>query len=236
MLPKYIRIEKVKIKVLLIAVLIFAGACSSSKPAASHSESVSKKKVDISKLPTRMKSRVEMKNADGSVTPVNLPGSHSRTYIDPETGKKYQSPGWVDPTRKTLAGKHLRKFSSEELGNRAAKVSAREATLIIEELRSRREKGIVGLVKLLNDDRKAVFERGKEYWWYEKKDEPAEAIELRVYAAYALQFTLRTYPSGVYMDMTTERMLYAVKDKFAVVKDDVIKVWTNWWSKAKNDY
>lgn len=217
---------------LLLTFLFFLGACSSQSD-----KKTSKDPIKSSELPTRLKSRVEIKNDDGSVSAVNLPGSKSTVIYDPKTGKRFKSDGWVDPTKyESVAGKHLRKLSSTELISLSKDASAREVTLIIEELRSRREKGVSGLAAILDDNRKAVFKKGREYWWYEKKSEPAEDIELRVYAAYALQFTLRKFPSGVVMDMTKDRMFYAVKDQYAVVKEDLIKVWKEWWSQAKNDY
>ena len=183
-----------------------------------------------------MKSRVEMKNDDGSVTAVNLPGSENTVIVDPRTGKKFKSEGWVDPTKIGISGRHLRSLTQVQLAGRSKEVSAREATLIVEELRSRREKGIKGLASMISDSRKAVFQKGREYWWYEKKGVPAEEIEIGIYAAYALQFTLKEFPSGVVMDMTKERMFYAVKDNYAVVKADLRKVWLEWWSSAANDY
>ena len=217
---------------LLLTCIIFVGACSSN-----NETKMPDGPIKSSELPTRLKSRVEMRNDDGTVTAVNLPGSRSTVILDPKTGKRFKSDGWVDPTKyKGIEGKHLRDLPTSELATRSERVSPREATLIIEELRSRREKGVSGLIHMLDDSRSAVFLKCREYWWYEKKDVPAEDIELRVYAAYALQFTLKKYPSGVVMDMTEDRMFYAVKNKYAVVKDDLVKVWKEWWRTAQNDY
>ena len=130
----------------------------------------------------------------------------------------------------------MRGLGAKDLASRSKEVSAREATLIIEELRSRREKGVPGLARMLNDKRKAVFTNSQAYWWYEEKGKPAEEVEIGVYAAYALQFTLKVYPSNVFINMTDERMFYAVKGKYAVVKEDLRKVWIEWWSTAQNEY
>ena len=232
MLRILLRIETVNKFYVLLAVTFFLGACASKKESGMPDGP-----IKVHELPTRMKSRVEIKNADGSVSAVNLPGSKESIIIDPKTGKKYKSQGWVDPTKTPgVSGKHLRSLTQVQLASKSKEVGPREATLIVEELRSRREKGVRGLASMLSDSRKAVFPRGREYWWYEKKGTPAEEIEIGIYAAYALQFTLKEFPSGVVMDMTKDRMFYAVKDKYAVVKQDLKKVWLEWWSKAANDY
>jgi len=183
------------------------------------------------------KSRVEFKNADGTRTPVNLPGSKKATMYDPKTGKQIISDGWVETSKYSpYAGKHLRKLSNDQLAQRLKSASAKETSLIIEELKSRREKGMKVLALILSDNRKTVFPKGREYWWYEKKGEDAEAIELRVYAAFTMQFITNRYPSGVVMKMFEDRLIFAAKGKYAVVKDDVVKVWQEWWRGAKNDY
>lgn len=218
---------------LFLFTLMFLWSCSSS----TETPKVSSNEETVQNSRMQSKSRVEFRNADGTVTPVKFPGSHQAAMVDPKTGKQIISDGWVDSSNYSpYAGKHLRELSEDELAGRIKTASAQETSLIIEELKSRREKGVKGLVLILSDTRKTVFPKGREYWWYEKKGADAEAIELRVYAAFTLQFITNKYPSGVVMKMFDDRLIFAAKGKFAVVKEDVAKVWLQWWEQAKNDY
>lgn len=221
----------VKITVLLFVCLIFAGCSSAPEPA----------KKDTSKVQqptTIVRSNVGIKNPDGSITSQMVPGAQDRIIVDPKTGKKYVSKGWVDAKNGSLKlGKHLRTLSNDQLKSKLGDASPFETTLIIEEFKSRGPKSISGLAMILEDKRKAVFPRGREYWWYEKKGEPGEAVELRVFAALTIQFVSGGIrPEGIVMDMTKDRLIYAQKGQFAVVKEDLMKVWVEWWNKNKVDF
>ena len=111
-----------------------------------------------------------------------------------------------------------------------------QLTLIIDEFLVRKESSIPALASFLNENRMAVFQKDRQYWWYEKKNQAAEPVSLSIYAAYAIQKKTFAMPSGVRIGMTKDRMFYAVKDGFAVIKEDVQKVYKEWWSQAKNDY
>ena len=222
-----------RLLILSLTVAFFAGCSSSSKPAA---QTPVQQQVNSSKQ-SNARSRVEIKNADGSTTPVKLPGSKQTLIYDPKTGKKVLSDGWVDARKDSgTAGRYLQKLSADELIKKLRTASALEASLIIEEAKSRKSKGVKVLAHILSDSRKTVFMKGREYWWYEKKGVEAEAIELRVYAAFTLQYVTRQYPESMVMNMSQDRLIFAVKGKYAVVKDDVVKVWSKWWEQAKNDY
>lgn len=221
----------VKITVLLFVFLILIAGCSSSP------EPAEKNTSKVQQPTTIVRSNVGIKNPDGSITSQMVPGAEDRIIVDPKTGKKYVSKGWVDAKNGSLKlGKHLRSLSVEQLKSKLSGASPFETTLIIEEFKSRGAKSISGLAMILEDNRKAVFPKGREYWWYEKKGEPGEAVELRVFAALTIQFVSGVRPDGVLMDMTKDRLIYAIKSKHAVVKEDLMKVWIEWWNKNKVDY
>jgi len=219
---------------LILLIALLSGCSSSSKDTTSSNDPVN---VANSNSKKGSKSRVEFKNADGTRTPVNLPGAKNAAMYDPKTGKQIISKGWVDTDDyRAYEGKHLRALTVNQLVLRLRNASAKETSLIVEEAKSRRVKGVKVLAQVLNDERQAVFPKGREYWWYEKKDADAETIELRVYAAFTLQFITNQYPSGVVMKMFDDRLIFAAKGQYAVVKDDVAKVWKKWWEQSKNDY
>jgi hypothetical protein len=215
---------------LLLIFMITAFMCSCSSK---------KEPVNALSLDYKYKSKVEIEDKNGKMVTVDLPGSKPTTIIDPVTGERFKSEGWVDPTTyNQTPGVHLKKLTNEQLYVKAQKCTAYEAILIIDEVRSRRTvSGVKVFAAMLSDDRTALFSKKRNYWWYESKGKSYEKIEVRSYAAFAMQNYLKVYPSGVTLLINhDEYLIYAVKDSFAVVKADVSKVWLNWWLKNKAEY
>ena len=231
---------------LLFTLLTSLVSCSSSNKSGDMPD-----KIHALALPFKHKARVEVEGADGSLKAVRVPGSTSATYLDPLTGKRLKTEGWVDPTKyNQTPGSHLKKLSNDELFRKAKTCTSAEAVYIIDEVRARRkESGIKVLIAFLGDTRPAGFSTERQYWWYEKKNAPYQKIEVRTYAAFTLQVMLRLFPSQVrvFIDYN-DKLLYAVRNefkiidgesinnRFAVVKDDLVKVWLQWWEKNKSKY
>ena len=218
-------------RLLLLGVLIVCSfSCSSDKNSDEEYHALA--------LPYKYKSRVEIEDEKGNMKPVVTPGSKNVTVIDPLTGKKFQTKGWIDPTKDNLTpGSHLKKLNFDQLYEKAGKCTPSEAILIVDEIRSRKsELGVKTLARFLSDSRVGVFSNKRKYWWYEKKGD-YEELEIRTYAAFALQNHTKGAPYGVVIVMNHDKkLLYAVRDKFAVVKDDVNKVWKAWWLSSRKDY
>ena len=215
--------------VLILLFICLMTSCSSDKP---------KKEIHALALPSHLKSRVEIKDEQGNLEPVIQQGSKTVTVVDPLTGKTYETKGWVDAIQNNRTkGDHLKKLNFDQLFKRAGNCSPSEAVLIIDEVRSRRDiKGVKVMARFLNDRRKTIFNDRDQYWWYEKKGD-AEELEVRIYAALALQFQLKQAPKAVLIFVDYEQNLcYAIKDRFAVVKDDVAMVWLRWWQDNRADY
>ncbi|MCH2206991.1 MAG: hypothetical protein MK132_14135 [Lentisphaerales bacterium] len=178
-----------------------------------------------------------VENEKGQKVNPNWKKGEEKVLYDHKKRTFNKSGGWIDVAE---GGGRLETFFKEksvkELLTLKSKASRHELTLIIEELLVRKESSIPALASFLSDQRLAVFQKGREYWWYEKKNQPPEPVSIAVYAAYALQKKVPVQPSGVTLGLTKDRMFYAVKGGFAVVKDDVQRVWKEWWSKAENDY
>jgi hypothetical protein len=184
----------------------------------------------------KFQGQVLIEGDDGVRRPVKMTGSHERTIYDSETRKTSRSGGWIDLDTGGRPGKYLVNKSVKELVGLSKKASAREATLIIDELLVRKESSVPALANFLTDSRPAAFVKNRDYWWYEKKGVSPEIVELRIYAAFALQKKVSTRPQGVILSLTKENMFFATKEGYAVVKEDVAKVWIKWWEQAKNDY
>lgn len=183
----------------------------------------------------KFKSQVMYVDENGVRRPVNLKGSEVKTLYDPQTGKPMKSGGWVDVSS-ARPGKYLGDKTISELSILCDSASPHEATLLIEELLARKTGGIPLLAKFLTDERAAFFPKHREYWWYQEKNKPAEVVEIRIYAAFTLQQKLGVNPRAVAITMTKDRMFVGVRNSFAVVKEDVAKVWLEWWDKSKQDY
>ena len=221
-------------------VILFLNSCSSSsslKPEVAEKAPPSKPKQkakDSGKK--RYKSQVTFEDEKGNKINPNVDKGEKKITYDLKDKKLRQTGGWLDIGAGERPGKYLQRKSVNELIQLKAKSSPYQLTLIIEELLVRKESSIPALATFLDDDRLAVFEKGREYWWYQKKNQPAEPVNLAVYAAYTIQRKTSVKPSGVIIGLTKDRMFYAVNDGFAVVKEDLQKVWKEWWRQAKNDY
>ncbi|MCM8535903.1 MAG: hypothetical protein NE334_08205 [Lentisphaeraceae bacterium] len=214
-------------------------SCSSSSKDDKHEKfkkSAQNKKDQPQKVgKTKFKSQVMYVDENGVRKPVNLKGSEVKTLYDPQTGKPVKSGGWVDLSS-SRPGKYLEGKSISELKLLSENASPHEATLIIEELLVRKDGAISVLAAFLNDSRTAVFSKNREHWWYEAKNKPAEMVELRIYAAFTLQQKVGLNPRAVTITMTKDKMFVGVRNGFAVVKEDVAKVWQEWWQKSMKDY
>ncbi len=218
-----------KLNFFIFLILLILCSCSSTP------EKV--KPIPYYELPSRPKSRVEYKNADGTITPLVTEGSKSTTIIDPKTGKKFHSEGWVDATKAApeLATQY-QKLTNDEIQTKLANASPKETVLMIEILKSRNARAIKALASLLTDSRQAEFFKGREYWWYEKKGADPEIVEIRIYAALAIHFITAATPQNTIITMTDDKLIYATKDNFAINKEDLAKVWLKWWNDNKTDY
>ena len=185
----------------------------------------------------RYKSQIIIENEKGQKVNPNTKKGEEKVLYDHKERTYKKSGGWIDIDEGQRPGKYLQGKSVKEILSLKSESSPYELTLIIEELLVRKElSSISAIASFLGDQRFAAFQKGREYWWYEKKNQPPEPVSLAVYAAYALQKKVPAQPSGVTLGLTKDRIFYAVKDGFAVVKEDVQKVWQAWWSKAENDY
>ena len=137
-----------------------------------------------------------------------------------------------------------REMSLQQLRGELAAADEEKTTLIIEALKQRGESGVELIAGLLNDSRKASFADRPPIFWYEKKNKPPEAIEIRVFAASQLAEILRSKPQGVLFDyydlqtsdLGTVKVLYAVQGEYALPKDELSKIWLDWWSMFKSDF
>ena len=119
-----------------------------------------------------------------------------------------------------------------------------ETTLIIEALKQRGESGVEIIAGLLNDSRKAKFSGREPIFWYEAKNQPPEPVEIRVFAASQLSELLAAKPKSVVFgyhnqptsDLGSVNVMYATQGQYALNKEDVCKVWLDWWSKFKTDF
>jgi hypothetical protein len=190
-------------------------------------------------LDYKYKSRVQVEGDDGKMRTVKLPGSKTITIFDQKTGKQFKSEGWVDPTSyNQTPGSKFKKSTNDQLYAKAQKCTRYEAVLIIDEVRSRKKaSGVKVLAHFFKDPRPALFSKKRNYWWYEKKGQEYEAVELRVYAAFAMQEYLKQYPIGVTLLINhDEYLFYGVKNGFAVSKKDICRVWLKWWLDNQKDY
>ena len=212
---------------LLLFIAVFSSCSSKQKP------------INALTLDYNYKSRVQIEDKDGKLQTVKYPGSKSINILDPKTGQQYKSAGWLDPTTyNQTPGSHLKKLSNNELFLKAKRCTRYEAVLIIDEVRSRRKAtGVKVLAHFLMDKRLALFSKKRNYWWYEEKGKDYETVEVRTYSAFALQEYLKEYPLGLALLINhDEYLFYGVKNRFAVSKEDVCKIWLNWWKKNQKDY
>ena len=225
-------------KYLLLVFLSIALFSCSSSSSSDRDQPMAKKKNSGAqgKATKKFKSQVMVEGEDGVSRPVDLAGSRKKTFYDHATKKSTTSAGWVEMQNPSRPGKFLMGKTVRELLGLARKATPREATLIIDELLVRKESSIPALVTFLDDSRPASFQRGREYWWYEKKGKESEMVELRIYATFAHKQKISARPQGMNLVLTKDRLIYAIKDRFAVVKDDVVKLWKEWWEQARNDY
>lgn len=145
------------------------------------------------------------------------------------------------------SAKEIRRYkdmSLPQIRNVLRGAGAEETTLIIEALTQRGESGVGIIAGLLTDKRKAKFFGREPLFWYEKKNQPPEPVEIRVFAASQLADLLTTKPKGVIFDyhdlqtsdLGTVKVMYAIQGDYALNKDDLCAVWLEWWTKFKSDF
>ena len=139
--------------------------------------------------------------------------------------------------------RNLLKKTPEQLGGLLNGKSAEETTLIVAALSEKGYPAIKYLARVLTDKRAAVFAEGSELYWYEKKNQPPEELELRIYAALHINkiatvkaFGVRFFLHHINTDKGIAEILYAAKGDYAVNKDDVSKNWIKWWDLNKEHY
>ena len=138
----------------------------------------------------------------------------------------------------------FREMSLPQLRSELAVANEEKTVMIIEALKQRGETGIELIASLLNDTRRAAFADRLPIFWYEKKNQPPELVEIRVFAASYLAEMLKVKPQGVlfdYYDLQTSdlgsvKVLYALQGEYALSKDDLSEIWSQWWSKFKSDF
>ena len=234
----YCGVTLMKLFLYSIFTLVFFSCSSSNSSSQSKSANLIKKSVSDQKNSAvkKYKTQVIVENEDGQKVNQYKKTGEKKIMFDHKQRKYVESGGWVESHGSKTPGEYLREKSIPELLQIKKTANNFQLTLIIDELLIRKRAGIPALATFLDDTRLAAFPKGREYWWYQKKGKEAEPVSLAVYAAYAIQRKTSAQPKGVKLVLTNDRMFYAIKDGYAVVKEDVQKVWKQWWSLAENDY
>lgn len=211
-----------------LSCLLLTWACS-SKPSTPKYNDLKPNKISASFI-----------KKGGKLIPIKPEKTRKTTFIDPTSGKKTIVDNWVDSRDHDRPGKRYESMTTEQLGTLLKKCTVRETTLIITELRTRDHNALRHLARLLHNKRIASFNKKSKCYWYENYGTLAEAVEIRTYAAYAMQIVLRTAnirPQAVQIIMEDKNhLLYAIKGSSAIQKSDLCRVWIEWWTKYKQDY
>ena len=208
--------------------LLMAVACSSNTPKSESKEDVNSFKPKYV--------QVFHKSRQGKLTPVDVPGMTSAEFIDHRTGKTYRRKGWLDATKiNRREGRELAKLTLTQLAERLKNASARETTLIAQELVARDGSSLPLLASLLRDKDPAEFAKNQGFYWYENKDD-IEDVEIRTFVAYGMQQLSGVGPLGVKLSLTKDRVFFATKETYAIKKDELAAEWLMWWAANNKDY